>query len=59
MSAMFSAEVYQLKITLADRASIWRLVQVTADTTLAKLHHVIQVVMGWKDWPNRSQWGQK
>jgi len=56
---MFSAEVYQLKITLADRASIWRRVQVTADTTLAKLHHVIQVVMGWKDWPNRSQWGQK
>jgi hypothetical protein len=43
-----SKEIYQLKITLTGiKPPIWRRVQVPADLTLAKLHDVIQVVMGW------------
>jgi hypothetical protein len=39
--------VYQLKITLQDiRPPIWRRVQVK-DCTLAELHEIIQVAMGW------------
>ena len=43
-----SAAVYQLKITLRDsKPPIWRRVQVK-DCTLAKLHEIIQVAMGWE-----------
>ncbi len=43
-----SEAVYQLKITLRDsRPPIWRRVQVK-DCTLAKLHEIIQVAMGWE-----------
>lgn len=39
--------VFQLKITLIDiKPPIWRRVQ-TRDCTLAKLHAIIQVSMGW------------
>ncbi len=42
--------VYQLKITLREsKPLIWRRVQVRGSTTLAKLHHILQVVMGWTD----------
>jgi hypothetical protein len=42
--------VYQLKITLDDiRPPIWRRVQ-TKDCTLATLHEIIQIVMGWEDY---------
>lgn len=38
---------FQVKITLNDiRPPIWRRVQ-TKDCTLAKLHEIIQVSMGW------------
>ena len=41
--------VYQLKITLNDiRPPIWRRVQ-TKDCTLARLHDIIQAVMGWQE----------
>lgn len=41
-------EVYQIKVTLNDsKPPIWRRVQVAADITLAKLHDVMQVAMGW------------
>jgi len=41
--------VFQLKITLADiRPPIWRRVQ-TKDCTLAQLHDIIQVSMGWHE----------
>jgi hypothetical protein len=40
--------VYQLKITLRDiRPPIWRRVQVK-DCSLAELHEIIQVAMGWE-----------
>lgn len=47
---MPSTTVYQLKITLVDRVSIWRRVQVVDDTTLAELHRILQVVMGWENY---------
>jgi Plasmid pRiA4b ORF-3-like protein len=44
------AEIYQLKITLKYvRPSVWRRVQVASGITLAKLHRIIQEVMGWYD----------
>ncbi|MGD8239838.1 MAG: tetratricopeptide repeat protein [Armatimonadota bacterium] len=47
-SARSGDEVYQLRIDLAGfRPPIWRRVLVTSDTTLATLHWIIQVAMGW------------
>ena len=44
------APVYQLKITLQGaKPPIWRRIQVPGTTTLAKLHSIIQVSMGWTD----------
>lgn len=41
--------IYQLKITLDDvKPPIWRRVQ-TKDCTLAQLHDLIQISMGWHD----------
>jgi pRiA4b ORF-3-like protein len=43
-------EIYQIKVTLRDsQPLIWRRVQVSSDTTLAKLHRILQCVMGWED----------
>ncbi len=45
------ARVYQLKISLRySQPPIWRRVLVADDTTLAKLHHIVQIVMGWDDY---------
>jgi hypothetical protein len=42
--------IYQIKITLIDsKPPIWRRVLVPSDYTLEKLHHVIQISMGWTD----------
>ncbi|MBX0328573.1 plasmid pRiA4b ORF-3 family protein [Oscillochloris sp. ZM17-4] len=42
--------VYQLKITLKDsKPPIWRRVEVPDDSTLSKLHAIIQAAMGWTD----------
>ena len=44
------SQVYQLKITLlGSQPPIWRRFQVPNDMNLAKLHQVIQLVMGWED----------
>lgn len=41
----------QLRLALRHvEPAIWRRVQVTDDTTLPRLHRVIQVVMGWEDY---------
>src|SRR5215475_9975652 len=40
--------VYQLKIALRGISPlIWRRLLVRADTSIAKLHHILQLVMGW------------
>jgi hypothetical protein len=42
--------IYQLKVTLKEsKPPIWRRIQVRGSTTLAKLHPILQVVMGWTD----------
>ncbi len=47
-AAIKNLSIYQLKVTLkGSRPPIWRRILVTGDTTLAELHEVIQVVMGW------------
>lgn len=45
-----SAEVYQLKVTLLGTSPpIWRRLLVPANLTLAQLHDVLQVAMGWQE----------
>jgi hypothetical protein len=42
------AIVYQLKVALRGISPlIWRRLLVSADTSLADLHHILQLVMGW------------
>lgn len=42
--------VYQIKVTLDDtHPPIWRRIQVSEDTSLLKLHDIVQIVMGWED----------
>jgi hypothetical protein len=41
--------VYQIKVTLkGSKPPIWRRMQVTSETTLVKLHRILQRVMGWE-----------
>ncbi len=45
-----SVTVYQLKVSLrAITPMIWRRLHVTSDTTIAQLHDVLQIAMGWED----------
>jgi pRiA4b ORF-3-like protein len=42
--------IYQLKVTLIGiKPAIWRRFQVKKETTLLKLHDILQIVMGWDD----------
>lgn len=57
-----SAVCYQLKLHLLGMSpQISRRVLVRADTTLAELHHIFQVVMGWENWHLHSfkLWGKE
>lgn len=50
MSHHDAAKIYRLRIQLQDvEPRVWRSVRVPAAMTLAKLHKVFQVVMGWND----------
>lgn len=41
---------YQLKIVLVGISPmIWRRIKVSSNITIADLHHIIQIVMGWKE----------
>jgi hypothetical protein len=43
-------QIYQLRITLRDVSPlVWRRVLVRSDTTIAQLHDVLQITMGWED----------
>ena len=43
--------IYQIKVSLKGiRPPIWRRIQVRDNTTLYKLHGILQVVMGWEDY---------
>ncbi len=47
---MSADKVYQLKVTLRHITPlIWRRLRVTSDTTIARLHDILQTVMGWED----------
>jgi hypothetical protein len=43
--------LYQLKLTLRDiHPPIWRRIQVWDDTTLAQLHRILQIAVGWENY---------
>lgn len=43
-------EIMQFRLSLLEvRPAVWRRIQVPADCTLARLHKIIQAVMGWHD----------
>lgn len=46
-----SNHIYQIKVTLKDtHPPIWRRIQTASNTTLLKLHDILQIVMGWDDY---------
>jgi len=45
-----AAPIYELKVALRDvEPAIWRRVQVRSSISLARLHKVLQIVMGWSE----------
>jgi len=45
------SQIYQIKVTLDDtHPPIWRRILVPGNTTLLKLHDILQIVMGWEDY---------
>jgi len=51
MATKTHASTYQIKVTLADsKPPIWRRLLVPSTITLAKLHDILQIAMGWDDY---------
>lgn len=45
------APIYQIKIGIRHATPpIWRRLQLSADTSLSALHHIIQIAFGWDDY---------
>lgn len=45
-----SEKIYQVKVTLrGSKPPIWRRLEIEADTRLDRLHHILQMAMGWTD----------
>jgi hypothetical protein len=45
------APIYQVKVGIRRaKPPIWRRLQLSADTSLATLHHIIQIAFGWDDY---------
>ena len=45
-----SSSIYQIKVTLRGiRPPIWRRVLIPSNTSLEKVHQILQIVMGWWD----------
>jgi hypothetical protein len=45
-----AAQVFRIKVTLdGTEPAIWRRLEVGTDTSLAELHDILQVAMGWED----------
>ncbi len=45
-----AAPIYQIKVSLRGaKPPIWRRLELRGDTSLAELHHIIQVAFGWDD----------
>lgn len=43
--------IYQFKVTLLNiKPLIWRKFQVASDVSLAKLHEILQIIMGWDNY---------
>lgn len=45
-----SYEIYQFHVLLLHISpAIWRRILIRSDSSIADLHHVLQIVMGWDD----------
>lgn len=45
-----TGSIFQIKVTLKySNPPIWRSVQLSKDTSLSKLHEILQIAMGWED----------
>jgi len=50
MEQSAAVAIYQLRVALRDVSPlVWRCVLVRSDTTIAQLHAVLQIAMGWED----------
>jgi Plasmid pRiA4b ORF-3-like protein len=50
MSDSDRVTIHQLKIfILGISPTIWQRIKVRSDNTIADLHYIIQIVMGWTD----------
>ncbi|MBN1659996.1 MAG: plasmid pRiA4b ORF-3 family protein [Anaerolineae bacterium] len=50
MAKKSTTPIYQVKVTLEEsKPPIWRRILVPGDATLARLHTIIQIAMGWSD----------
>jgi len=51
MAGKKNRALYQLKVTLQEiQPPVWRRILVWEDATLAQLHRILQIVMGWEDY---------